>query len=125
MRVLCLSIRQPFAAAIMTGQKKQEVRSWKTKHRGLLGIHASRTLADETDFARYPNFKRERVVRGALLGMVEIVDVEEAEDEIGSPYYLWKLQRPLWLPSPVKVMGRASLFWVELAEAQLPAELRG
>lgn len=38
-----LSIKEPFASLIATGQKKIETRSWKTKYRGEIYIHASIT----------------------------------------------------------------------------------
>ena len=36
-----LSIRQPWASLIVEGYKKYEFRSWKTKYRGKILIHAS------------------------------------------------------------------------------------
>ena len=36
-----LSIKEPYASLIMKGIKKVETRSWKTKYRGELYIHAS------------------------------------------------------------------------------------
>jgi hypothetical protein len=36
----CLTIRQPWATLIACGLKRFETRSWSTKHRGLLAIHA-------------------------------------------------------------------------------------
>lgn len=38
-----LSIKEPFASLIATKQKKIETRSWKTKYRGEIYIHASIT----------------------------------------------------------------------------------
>ncbi len=37
-----LSLMQPWASLIVTGAKKIETRSWATKYRGLLAIHASK-----------------------------------------------------------------------------------
>ncbi len=43
-----ISIKEPFATLIMSGKKKIETRSWKTKYRGELYIHASgKALAKE------------------------------------------------------------------------------
>lgn len=39
-----ISIWQPWASAIAVGAKCIETRSWATKHRGLLAIHASKRL---------------------------------------------------------------------------------
>lgn len=36
-----LTVRQPYAHLIATGQKRIETRSWPTHHRGALAIHAA------------------------------------------------------------------------------------
>ncbi|MEU4118939.1 hypothetical protein AB0F71_31155 [Kitasatospora sp. NPDC028055] len=43
--VPALTIRQPWLAAILTGDKAIENRSWPTRHRGPVVPHAARTLA--------------------------------------------------------------------------------
>ena len=40
-----LSIKEPWASLIMNGTKKIETRSWKTKYRGEIYIHASLSKA--------------------------------------------------------------------------------
>jgi len=40
----CISIIQPWASLIIIGAKKIETRSWATKFRGRLLIHASKTI---------------------------------------------------------------------------------
>jgi hypothetical protein len=42
-----ISIVQPFATLIMILEKLNETRSWATKHRGELGIHASKKIDKE------------------------------------------------------------------------------
>lgn len=42
-----LSLRQPWAWAVVHGYKDVENRSWSTKHRGPLLIHASKQLDPE------------------------------------------------------------------------------
>ncbi|MBA43598.1 MAG: hypothetical protein CMF62_06305 [Magnetococcales bacterium] len=42
-----LSIRQPWAWLIVNGYKDIENRSWPTKKRGLIAIHASKTMTKE------------------------------------------------------------------------------
>lgn len=37
-----LSMKQPFAELLISGKKTLELRNWKTDHRGLLLIHASK-----------------------------------------------------------------------------------
>ena len=43
-----LSIKEPWASLIMNGTKKIETRSWKTKYRGEIYIHASLSKAKIT-----------------------------------------------------------------------------
>ena len=40
-----LSIKEPWASLIMNGTKRIETRSWKTKYRGEIYIHASLSKA--------------------------------------------------------------------------------
>ena len=42
-----LTLKQPWATLIMQGDKKYEFRSWKTKHRGDLLIHAGKGIDNE------------------------------------------------------------------------------
>lgn len=47
-----LSLTQPWATLIVTGAKRVETRSWPTKHRGWIAIHASKSWsASDRDFA--------------------------------------------------------------------------
>ena len=39
-----LTIKQPWASLIVNGHKKYEFRSWKTKYRGKILIHAGKSL---------------------------------------------------------------------------------
>lgn len=42
-----LSLIQPWATLIVLGEKRIETRSWPTKHRGHLAIHASKNFPDD------------------------------------------------------------------------------
>jgi activating signal cointegrator 1 len=39
-----LSLMQPWATLLICGEKTVETRSWRTSHRGLLAVHASKTF---------------------------------------------------------------------------------
>ncbi|QWU14903.1 ASCH domain-containing protein [Paenibacillus sophorae] len=43
----CITILQPWATLIALGEKKFETRSWKTKNRGQLAIHAGKKIDKE------------------------------------------------------------------------------
>ena len=80
----CLSVRQPWAWLIMHGGKDIENRDWRTKFRGVIGIHAAQGMtAREYDEAA--QFSRtvdagiripppDKLVRGAILGTVTVTD---------------------------------------------------
>lgn len=110
MKLKCLSVRQPYACAILTGQKVEEYRSWPTAYRGPLAIHAAQNLVRDA-FADFPNFQADRVPRGVILGVVEVIDCVEGGDG-----WAWLLASPRWLAEPVACSGRLGLFTVELPD---------
>jgi hypothetical protein len=72
-----LTLTQPWASLVALGLKRIETRSWRTRHRGPLAIHAAkgfpasaRRFADEERFrGRLP----EDLPHGAILCTVELV----------------------------------------------------
>lgn len=74
-----LSIRQPYSSLAVTGVKDIENRKWRTRKRGTILIHASRTpdeLSDEEISSRF-GVKIDPALRslvGGIIGSVEIVD---------------------------------------------------
>ena len=62
-----LSVRQPFASQIASGEKTVELRSWSTKFRGPLLIVASARPGPDKDLRR-----------GGTVCVVDVVDVVEA-----------------------------------------------
>jgi len=82
----CLSVRQPWAWAIIHAGKDVENRSWPTKYRGKLVIHAGKGCKpSEYEFAaediartigrRPPPL--DEIPRGCIVGTVELVDCVE------------------------------------------------
>jgi hypothetical protein len=71
-----LSVKQPWAALIVHGLKSIEVRSWSTRQRGLILIHASRQVDQRREgWNRLPPEAGVTVERlGGVIGMVEITD---------------------------------------------------
>jgi hypothetical protein len=72
-----ISIRQPWAYLIVSGVKDIENRSWKTKHRGHILIHAA--LKIEWDAVKSLNIPESewhlfKENRGGIVGETEIVD---------------------------------------------------
>lgn len=102
-----LTIRQPWASAIIYVGKDVENRSWTTPYRGRLYIHAGmRPDPGEVLPASVP------VVRGAIIGHVELVDiVTSSSSRWAEPgQYHWLLAQPVALASPVPAKGRLGLW---------------
>lgn len=104
-----ISVQQPFATLLVQGHKIIETRSWKTKHRGPILIHASESkkhfhLAATDPFIQYnckDDFAIEESINngnytitskpvlkvnidafafGAIIGMVTLIDILATED---------------------------------------------
>ena len=81
MRVI--SLLQPWATLVVVGAKKIETRSWRTKYRGELLIHASlgkagALLAQQPPFTKYIS-SFEDLPFGAIIGKVVLEDVLPVE----------------------------------------------
>lgn len=80
-----ITLRQPWASLFVAGAKLIETRSWPTKHRGPLAVHASIKMnADEialcwsqpfaSALARLGFYSTADLPIGAVLGKVDLVD---------------------------------------------------
>ena len=69
-----LTVRQPHAENIVSGRKAFECRSWSTKHRGRLLVHAASALDSKAARGAWRDLDDE-LVRGAIVGSVDVVDV--------------------------------------------------
>ena len=124
---LALSIRQPWAWAIIHAGKDIENRDWPTKFRGPVCIHAAKgmTTAEHEDAARFMHFERGIVaplfvhtVRGGIIGTAEVVDCVEASP---SPWFFGRygfvLRNPLAVDF-IPVRGALGFFdWRKQLEA--------
>lgn len=68
-----LTIKQPWATLIIQGDKRFEFRSWKTKYRGELLIHAGKGIGKEA-MKRLSKYLPENIPSGKILGKVKLVD---------------------------------------------------
>ncbi len=72
-----LSVKQPWAALLVTGIKAVEVRTWDTRHRGPVLIHASRNPDPRPDgwaHVTTPAVRRLAETTGGIIGVAELVD---------------------------------------------------
>lgn len=76
-----LTIKQPWATLIMQGNKKFEFRSWQTKYRGDLLIHAGKGI-DKEAMVRLKKYLPEDLPLGKILGRVKLVDCIKMSPEI-------------------------------------------
>lgn len=130
-----LTIQQPWASAIMAGVKRVENRTWATKHRGSLVIHAGRTIDPEgiEIIGILAPELVEAVPTGVVLGVVELVDCVRFEPpsrrlpglrfpdeydlfthELATGPVCWILRNPRPLDDPIPLRGLPGLFDVDL-----------
>lgn len=118
-----LSIRQPYAWAIMAGIKPVENRKWSTSYRGPLAIHAGKAWYDDEtrgyvdieswaeDF-RIP-YDGSPVSLGGIVGVADLVDVVTHHE---SPFFFGPYGFVLTNPRPVEFVpmkGRLGLFEID------------
>jgi len=126
--MLCLTVCQPYAFTILTGEKVNEYRKWATPHRGPLAIHAGLSttwlvkgwrdviLPSGTPLVDVLTF-------GAVLGVVYVTGCVCGKRE-GS--YAWRLARPRWLDTSIACKGKLKLWNLPAAvEAAVLAQLGG
>jgi len=132
-----ISIKQPWAQLIATGQKTIELRSWQTKHRGPLLIVSS--LAPDSDLmkktgkintagAHWLTDKHARnglngfYQLGAAVCLVNLVNVEPYNGKKHAPgaladfdapgLFAWQLSNPRPV-NPVKIKGKLNFYYVD------------
>lgn len=120
-----LTVKDPWASLILLG-KDVENRTWPTKYRGPLAIHAARSIdrnCPPEAWQMLPGGHDTRRTAGMLLGVVNLVDCVRGYRslwaEIGC--WHWVLARPRRLPTPVPRQGRLGLWNVDdalLADAR-------
>ena len=124
-----LTIRQPWAWAVVAGHKDVENRSWSTPFRGTIAIHAGYA----EDLEAYADLVAERgrelaipayeqMTRGAIVGVVDLVDCVERHTSswFGGPYG-FVLANARMLDRPIECRGQLGLW--ELS-SELADEIR-
>ena len=120
-----ISIRQPFASLIATGEKTIELRTWYTHYRGPLLICATKSATGLSPEERL-------LPRGVAVCIVELVDVldpvpisskmsQAACCELlpGDEFFGWVFASPQ-LIQPFPVSGRLGLFDVVVPPTDFP-----
>ena len=107
-----LSVRQPWASLIASGQKTIELRRWRTSYRGPLLIYASASKQGDGP-------------KGVAVAVVDLIDIRpsHADDaraaccEPAARELAWVLENPR-LITPFYVKGKLSVFSVELPKTE-------
>lgn len=115
--IKALTLKQPWAWAVIQGYKDVENRSWSTSHRGLLLIHAGKQL-DAAGFEFIWKLGLHRALPmdlplGRLVGSVQLQDVVGgyASKWASRGSWHWVLTRPREFRTPVVCRGGQGLFY--------------
>lgn len=109
-----ITIKQPWAWFIICveeGRKDIENRTWDTKIRGTVAIHAGKSFS----WNSIPEHTREDMKHelhfGAIIGLIDIVDVvTEHDSEWFEGPFGFVLANPRELPEPISFRGQLG-FW--------------
>ena len=120
-----LTIKQPWATLIMQGDKRFEFRSWQTKYRGDLLIHAGKGI-DKEAMKRLAKYLPEELPYGKILGKVKLVDCIKMSPEFKQlllkensdiytkssfqENYGWQVTDTEVLENPIDAKGHLSLW---------------
>ena len=124
-----LTIRQHWATLIMQGYKRFEFRSWQTKYRGDLLIHAGKGI-DKEAMKRLAKYIPKDMPKGKILGKVKLVDCIKCDENFKELYfkenkdiyakstfvekYAWQLDNIEVLDKPIEAKGKLSLWEYEI-----------
>lgn len=136
--MMAITIAQPWAQLLVWGAKAYETRSWRTRHRGRLLIHAGKlfTQAQRELCLREP-FRSLLKARGiarpeqlplrAIVGSVKVIDCvdvdelsadlserERALGDFGPGRWAWRLGNRRVFASPMGWRGHRGLFEVTM-----------
>jgi len=134
--IMGLTLTQPHATLVVTGPKKNETRSWNTRYRGLLAIHAGRKfpqdcrdLYSQEPFAEALGGQTVTDAFKTLGCIIGVARLEYIFSTTDSPWripdpgswewrfgdyspgrYAWVLSEPHLLEKPIPCRGRLGLW---------------
>ena len=122
-----LTLKQPWATLVAEGIKKYEFRTWKTKYRGKVLIHAGAGI-DKKEMDKFKDLKLEFPSK-RIIAVVDITDCLELDDDLnkkiinenniayGDEYrngYAWKLSNVKKLNIEETINGQLGLWNCDL-----------
>lgn len=124
-----LTIKQPWATLIMEGYKRFEFRSWQTKYRGDLLIHAGKGV-DREAVSRLKKYMPEELPKGKILGRVKLIDCIKCDENFKNKClqenkdvysksrfkenYAWQLEIEEVYKEPIEAKGQLGLWNYEI-----------
>lgn len=124
-QVRALSLWRPWPWLILHAGKDVENRTWSTRYRGLLVLHAGKTIDQHALVLHLPDLgdlDQADVLDCGYVGVAELVDVHAADDcrsrhgtALCSPWaardgWHWQLTNPRAFTTPIPGRGRQRLF---------------
>ena len=119
-----LTIKEPWASLIIEEYKKYEFRSWKTKYRGKILIHAGCSIEKDM-MKRFCDYDI-NVNPGYIIGHATIVDCILVDEEFNKKLrnidpvvygrsnhtetYAWKLENVVKYDNPIPCKGKLGLW---------------
>jgi hypothetical protein len=110
-----LSVRQPWAYLIFRHAKNVENRSTRIRYNGPLLIQAALTIGPaEREEAEKRGLNLAKLVRGAIVGTVDVVDcVQDSKSGWAIPgKWHWILSNPRELVTPIPFKGKLGRFYI-------------
>lgn len=120
-----LSVKQPFADNIIFHGKDIENRTWRTKFRGTVAIHAGMKFHDYADLS---DEEKKEMVRGAIVGVVDVVDCVDKHKSkwFQKGFYGFVLKNPRPLKKPIPCKGMLGFWKVPpRIEREIQIQLKG
>lgn len=123
-----LSVREPWAWAIIFGGKDVENRTWKTPYRGRIWIHASSSIDRQRSTSGHDPIDLlksagDAAVLRAFIGSVNLVDIVRNHPSSWASsrpeMYHWVLANPIPLDEPIPANGQLNL-WTPPTDLGLP-----
>jgi len=131
MKQLVISIRQPWAHLIVHGSKRIENRTWPTKIRGPVLIHAAKGMTQDEYFAACDFIQSRRIQveiphpsdlkRGGIIGKARLVDCISASND---PWFMGPYGHVLEDVEPLPfqpLKGALGYFHIEQGALEIPA----
>jgi ASCH domain len=73
-KIKAISLHQPWASLVACGHKHYETRSWPTKYRGPIAIHAAKKIELDSRLLKLLRIPEGEVPRGAVVAIADLTD---------------------------------------------------